>query len=424
MTVPLLGSNLPLVRRQNRSLVLRVLLHHGPISRSQIGEMTKLTTATIGNVVNELLESDLVVEVGAEPPGSGRPGRPRLLVDLNPRGLYVVGVHLGVRSIQTGVGDLRGRLLSRSTIPVGDDHSPGRILSLVCDQVRALLDRTPVPIGRVCGVGVGTVGLVNSATGEILQLPQFGWRGVPAGQQLSAQLQLPVVVDNSRRAMVMAEAWLGQGRGLDSIMLVHVATTVGGAVAVRGEVLPGSNYAAGQLGHLIVIEHGQPCACGKLGCLDTVASGAAIMAEAARAARERRSSLLLELAGGNSEKTSLDHVFAAAAQDDPAATAIVDRAARFLGVGVAHYISLLDPQVIVLAGVVPRLGGARYRSRVAAVANERSCRPNGDPVTLVPPTFGEDLELVGAFSLALRRLIYSEGLALANGRIGNNAEGT
>lgn len=414
MSLSMLGSNLPLVKRTNRSLVLRILLHHGPISRSEIGEMTRLTTATIGNVISELQDNGLVVELGAEPPADQtRPGRRRVLVDLNPTGLYVLGVRLGVRVIRIGVGDLRGRVLAKTMVPVGENHSPEQIFDVVHRQAIQLLDQAAIPMQRVCGVGVGSVGLVDSDTGEIIDLPQHGWRRVPARQLLGDRFQLPVVVDDSRRAMATAEAWLGRGRGSSSVMLVHVGTTVGAAVVFRGDVLPGANHAAGRLGSLIVT-HGEGSSAAE-DTLDGVASGAAIVGAAVRAALEGRSPGLTAMAHGDPEHISVDHVFAAAEQGDGVAHAIVDRAARLLGVGVAHYISLFDPEILILAGPVANRGGAQYRRRVAAVANERSWRPEGRAVEFILSSFGDDIELVGPFSLALQRFVYSGGLSLPKG---------
>lgn len=408
MSSLLLGANLPLVKRQNRSLVLRILLHHGPISRTEICEMTHLTPATISNVIGELQEGNLVVELGsvqrAEAP---RLGRRRLLVDLNARGWFAVGVYLGIRSIQVGIGDLRGRVLGHFSVPSGGQHSLGAVLAVIREQMEALLDQTQIPRQRLCGVGLGSVGLVDSAGGVIVDLPQYGWRQVPIKAELEARLGLPVAVDNSRRAMATAEAWLGPRQELDSVLLVHVATTIGGAVVYQHDVLHGANYAAGQLGHLIVAEGGERCACGRHGCLDTVASGAAIVAQAARAAQEGRSPALLALTNGRPDGMLFHHVFAAAEQGDPVAQAIIARSADYVGRGVAHYVSLFDPEAVVLTGAVAILGGEEYRRRVSAVVEERAYRPSGSAVALLPSSFGGELEIVGPLSLALRQFVYS-----------------
>ena len=302
MTKHLLGANLPMVRRQNRSLVLRILLHHGPISRIEICQLTGLTPATISNVVGELLEQQLAVELGAaERQGEQRLGRRRLMVDLNADGPCVVGVYLGVRSIQVGVGDLRGRVLGKVAVPTAARRDPEAGLANVRTHVQALLAQMGIGRARICGVGVASVGLVNSAEGVIVDMPQYGWQQVAAQQYLEGLLDMPVIVENSRRCMATAEAWLGHGQGVESMLLVHNSTTIGGAIVFRGEVPHGAAYAAGQLGHLIVVEDGERCACGHNGCLDTVASGAAIAARAARAAREGRSPVLLEAVGGRPE---------------------------------------------------------------------------------------------------------------------------
>ncbi|MHB1130866.1 MAG: ROK family transcriptional regulator [Chloroflexota bacterium] len=421
MASQLLGANLPQVKRQNRSLVLRILLHHGPISRTEICQMTRLTPATISNVIGELQESGLVLALGTdERPATPRLGRRRLMVDLNARGGFAVGVYLGVRSLQVGIGDLRGRVLGKITVPAGRKRSSQAVLELVREQLQRLLAETQVPLSRVCGLGLGSVGLVNSASGEIVELPQYGWHNVAAKVELEAALGLPVAVDNSRRAMATAEAWLGRGQGEDGVLLIHVATTIGGAMVYQREVLHGANYAAGQLGHLIVVENGPPCSCGRSGCLDTVASGAAMIAAANAAAREGRSPGLAARGWGEREEDGWDSIFAAAEAGDEVARQLVARSAHYVGVGLAHWVSLFDPRVVVLTGGIAWRGGEEYRRQVAATANARAYRTDRSPIELHPSSFGSDLEIVGPLSLALREFVYSSSeswaLGAGNGR--------
>ncbi|MHB1414379.1 MAG: ROK family protein [Chloroflexota bacterium] len=387
---------------------MRILLHHGPISRTEICQMTRLTPATISNVIGGLMESALVVELGTQQqPDSHRVGRRRLLVDLNTDGLYVIGAYLGITHIRVGIGDLRGKLLAKTAVPNEGHCSPEYAFSVVYEQVQEVLRRAQVPRERVCGIGVGSVGLVNSNSGEIVDMPYNGWEHVAAKRDLEGLLGLPVVVDNGRRTMAIAESSLGLGQDVNSVMLVHVSTTVGGAVVFRQEVLEGANYAAGKLGHLIVDEDGERCACGRYGCLDSVASGAAIVAQARRAASKGEANGLLALAGGRVDSINAETVFKAAEEGDETAGAIVGRSAYYVGVGVAHYVSLFDPEIIILSGDVALRGGDRYKKQVAAVANERAYRPVCRKVELVYTNFGTDLEVIGPISLALQRFVYS-----------------
>ncbi|MCL4464965.1 MAG: ROK family protein [Chloroflexi bacterium] len=370
--------------------------------------MTRLTPATISNVISELANSNLVVELGAERRAGGPyMGRRRLLVDLNARGWYAAGVYLGIRSIQVGLGDLRGRVLAKVSFPSPGRRSPEAVFSLVEEQLRRLLTEVQVPREQLCGLGVASVGLVDSALGEIVDLPQYGWRGVAAKANLEQLLGLPVAVDNSRRVMATAEAWLGANQDADSILFVHVATTVGGAAVYQREVLHGASYAAGQLGHIIVVEDGDPCVCGHRGCLDTVSSGAAMVAQAARAARAGRSPVLAALGKGKPEDLPFDALFSAAQQGDGVASELIARSADYLGIGVAHYVSLFDPQVVILTGGIALLGGENYRHRVEKVVNERAYRPSCATVSLLPSSFGREFEMVGPLSLALRQFVYS-----------------
>ena len=136
-----------------------------------------------------------------------------------------------------------------------------------------------------------------------------------------------------------------------------------------------------------------------------------------RASEEEQPALLLAATHGKLDSVDLERVFEAAEHGNQQAQRLIDRSAHYVGVGVAHYVSLFDPEIVILAGGVALLGGRRYLERVAAVATERAYRSGCRRIEIVPTAFGADIELVGPFSLALRHFVYSADAApLGNGR--------
>ncbi|HUX85637.1 MAG TPA: ROK family transcriptional regulator, partial [Chloroflexota bacterium] len=277
------GSNLPGLKKLNRSAVLSALLRDGPCARGDLARATGLTASTISGIIGDLIANELVKEGGhVEDTSLGRTGRPPVLVSLHGPGAYAVGVHVGLGSIHLALGDLNGEIVAWHKEVTPADRRPERVLPAIREHIGRLIDSAAIPRDRLVGVGVGLVGIVDAERGVVRSMPQPGWHGVPVAATLERELDLPVVIDNSRRAMAQAEITFGVARQVQNLLFVHSYSTVGCGIAIDRQIYYGDSNASGQLGHVIVVPEGALCVCGHRGCLDTVATDEGI----ARLARE------------------------------------------------------------------------------------------------------------------------------------------
>jgi|GEM_PF-6297162 len=244
---------MPTIRHQNRVAVLNILLRYGPLSRREICKITRLTPASITNIVGELLDTGLALEMGSRhDPNGRRLGRPQVIVDLNPGGAFAVGVHLGVRTARVGLGDLKGNILKQIgfSLHLGDDSQV--VLQSVAGAVSTVIQEGGIDPRRLLGVGVGCAGLVDPKAGVLRKMYHHGWQDVAVADRLGSALQLPVAVENNRNAMAMAESTFGQAQKVEEFIVVHVGTTVGSGIVIDHRVHHGRNDAAGQIGHLVL----------------------------------------------------------------------------------------------------------------------------------------------------------------------------
>ena len=217
------------------------------------------------------------------------------------------------------------------------------------------------------GIGVASPGLVDD-DGVVLQAPNLGWSALPLARLLGERLDQPVHVANDANTAVMGEYTFGRSAS-HALMLVRVGRGVGAGLVLDGQLLAGQHLAAGEIGHLVVDEKGAPCACGRTGCLETVLSVPALRAQ-------------LEGRAG------------------AAATKVLARAGRHLGVTLAPVLSALDLREVVLSGPADLLDGPLSQAALETL-RERCMPVVGEDVQLRMPTHGDDVVLTGAAGLVL-----------------------
>jgi predicted NBD/HSP70 family sugar kinase len=365
----------------NRSRVLQAFCDHGPLSRADLARLAGVPRATIGAIVQNLLEAGLVEE--QEPDRDGRVGKPGRPLWFGPRAGLSVAVAFRADGVRAALVSARGERLVEASVPLATPTaSADALVAAVAAAARAVL-----PEGEaVLGVGVVVPGVCDTTTGEVIgsgQLPGAVGIGLTTG--VAALLDLPVLVDNDARTQALGEKWFGDGRGVLSFASVQTGDGLGVGLVLGGHVFRGEDGRVGELGHTAVVPDGEPCRCGLSGCWETVATLRWLRREAAtlgltEAARTTTASLC--------------------ASDEPAAALLLDRYAQHLALGLANLVNLLGTRRIVLHGDVVG-GGERMRAAVEAAVRERSLGYLRDDVVVTLSALDADAALLGAAGLVL-----------------------
>jgi predicted NBD/HSP70 family sugar kinase len=367
-------------RGHNRSLVLQTLYRAGTLSRADLARATGLTRVTISDLVAELMLEKLIIETGeAQKP---RPGKPATMLDINRSGFQIVGIDLSEYAVFRGaVLDLDGVVLERVEVPLDGATGPAATAKVVALAER-LVAAASLPL---LGIGVGSPGVVD-LSGTVLSAPNLGWpsggssvksNAVPAGEPLQAAIAaatgLPVIVANDANAAALAEHSFGSA--LSDMMLVKIGHGVGAGLIIGGTALVGSRFAAGEIGHVVVgTDGGAPCACGKVGCLETWL------------ATPRLDAALAAVPEGS----------AAAGDRD----AILRRAGERLGIALAPVVGALDLAEIVLSGPVDLLDGPLAEAAIDTLRSRTMAAFHSD-LTLRMTALGQDIVMRGAAAMVL-----------------------
>ena len=386
-------------RAINQGLVLRTIYDLGPISRAEIARVTELTRTSVSELVGDAIADGLVEEVGRGP-SSG--GKAPILVQVVEHAKVVIGLDLGEQAFAGAIVDLRGRILRRIDVPV-----EGRDGKAALGAVERLVDElvAAAPAGRLLGIGVGTPGLVDTEHGEIRWAVNLDWQDLPLGRLLSDRTGLPAFVANDSRAAAMGEYLFDVNRRAPNLVAIKIGHGIGAGIVLGGELFAGDGFGAGEIGHTSVVDDGVECRCGRFGCLETVASSRAVVAEALVAAVRNPDGELarrLAMAATEGREPTVEDVAEAVRAGDEEARRVAVAAGRWLGRTVAALIGTLDIRHVVLLGNVTHLGDP-WLEAVQDEAARRALTLLSRETNIEVGGAAEDTVLLGASALLMTR---------------------
>jgi len=339
-------------REINRRIALNLIHDHQPISRAELARRMKVTRGVAGVLVQELINQDLIYE-GAM--GEAAFGRKPTLLHIKTHDRLAVAVDIRFSKTYVMVCDLSGRQLALETYDT--IFSIPEFVRDLAERIRRLLKTHGITAG-VEGVGVSIPGMVDQRTGRILNAPALGWRGVEFRQQLAAAIGLPVEIENSGRACTLAHLWLERSEATrpQNFVYVGVSDGVGVGVVVNGELLRGSDYIAGEFAHVPLNLDGPRCMCGATGCWEAYISNLATLSRyfgwnLYKLSPNKLSVKRHKQNGTRSSFTVLDLIARARAGDAKAMDAI-QATARFMGLGLATIVNVINPECIYLDGEI------------------------------------------------------------------------
>ncbi len=308
--------------------------------------------------------------------------------------MYAIGIDIGGTKIAGALVDANGVIVLEERVP-----SPANDSEAMVEAVVGLIQRLSAN-HEVIGAGVAAAGFIDADQSTIIYAPNISWRNEPFKAKLEAKLDIPVIIENDANAAGWAEYRYGAGRGYKHMIMLTIGTGVGGAVITDSRMLRGGFGIAGELGHLRMVPDGLLCGCGQHGCLESYASGSALL----RAAKELAASgapdgvRLREIEAEAGELTGLE-VYKAILEGDAGALRILSELGAWLGQAVASLTAVLDPEVVVIGGGVSAAGDLlldSIRSAYLAHLPARGFRPE---LKITTAEFVNDAGVVGAADL-------------------------
>ena len=374
-------------RELSRLRVIEALFRRPGSSRTQVGHDAGLSRPTVTAVLDELESAGILEQTPAPESERSRPaGRPPLQIRLAPRAAFAVGLDFGHQHIRAALCDLSGQLVADDWSEAEVDGAPAASLDLAHELVRGLLAGAEADQADVIGVGMGLAAPVDAESGTAFVegiLP--GWDGVRPAAEMEARLGLPVKLENDANVGVLGEHRFGAAQGARDVAYVRLSAGIGLGLILNGAPYRGRLGIAGELGHVRAVDDGTLCRCGNRGCLETVASAAAVADL---------------LAADRGEPVTVPRALELVRAQDPGALHAVEAAGEAVGRAVAAVVNVLNPELVVIGGELAGAGPVLLDPLQRAI--ERSViAPSAAVVETRQSALGERAEVLGAAALVL-----------------------
>ena len=314
-------------------------------------------------------------------------------------------IDLGGTKVRSIVVDASGRIL-------GDDirlSDAAEGLEVVLDRMVECLDASLAKAGvkreGLAALGVASPGAVDAVRGIVPDAPQLpGWKDVPLARLLGERFGLPTLLENDATAAALGEHRFGAGRGCRHMLYITISTGVGGGIIIDGEMYRGASGAAGEFGHVIIVADGPPCGCGGRGCLESLVSGTAIARWGEELVATGKSPLLAEMREREGPVTA-EMMSRAVKAGDEAALECAGEVGYYLGVALAGFVNVFNPEVIVIGGGVS-LSGEMFMDKARATMEQLAMRQPLKDVRLELSALGD---FGGALGMVARLREEAEG---------------
>lgn len=270
--------------------------------------------------------------------------------------MYYLGIDLGGTNIAIGLVDETGKILHKDSAPTGRERPYQDIIRDMAMLSLKVVGNAGANIKDIKSIGIGSPGVPDEKNGVLIYNNNLGFRNVPLREEMQKYIDLPVYIGNDANVAALAESVAGAAKDVEHSVTVTFGTGVGSGVVINKKVYSGFNFAASELGHMVIIADGEQCSCGRKGCWEAYASATALIRQTRRALEENPHSLIKSMINGDLSKIDAKTAFDAAKRGDEVGQRIVKQYIKYMAEGLANIVNIFMPQVIVIGGGVCKEG--------------------------------------------------------------------
>ncbi len=312
---------------------------------------------------------------------------------------YTIGIDLGGTTMTAGLVNEDYEIVGKITWATRLPRPAEDLEKAMADLCREVAKQNGVDFSEVRYVGIGTPGSVNFTTGFVGYNTNFNYYDWNLGTDLEALLGCKVYVENDANAAAFGEYIAGGAKGYKDAVVITLGTGIGSGIILDGKILRGFNFAAGEMGHTVIVKDGRKCNCGRHGCWERYASARALSEDTKAAMREHRDTIMWDLV------KDIDHVnaktsFDAMEKGDALAKQVVENWMEYVGCGIANVVNTFEPEVICIGGGVSNQGETLLGPVRAYVEKETHDITTGRVPEIRACVLRNDAGVIGAAALA------------------------
>jgi len=392
-------STTSFVRAYNRYNILTTIRVAELISRIDIAKSIGLSQASITGITADLIAEGLIQE---KKPGAHEGGRPPILLAISPDGAYEIGINLTIDKIDVAITNFQAQIKAFHSIELDSAYYRAQdIVDIMALAVQECMWEASFSKDQIAGIGIGIPGLVDSESGIIRFLPNYGWENINFRDLFQEKIHIPTYIENSSNNLAIAEHWFGLGKGIDNFVVVTLQNGVGAGCILNGHLARGCTGIAGEFGHLTTNPDGPLCRCGKKGCIEAYAGNNSLMRDAKNAASKGIWDKK------NPERLTFEDLLEAVHAKEPEILKFYHKAGIALGMGIAHLITLLNPEKIFITGKGVQAQGALFDPMFQAVNKFVSPKFEGYGTEIIIKSWSETDWVRGAGTLVLNEIYKS-----------------
>lgn len=311
--------------------------------------------------------------------------------------MYRVGVDLGGTNIVSAVIDENYNIISKSRVKTNSPRPAEEIFDDIAKTVKDAIAAANLTINDIKSVGIGTPGSVNKANGVIEYSNNLGFDKVPALAMLKEKTGCQnIYFDNDANCAALGEAVAGVGKGVKNFIAITLGTGVGSGIVVNGKLVVGLNYAAGEMGHHVIVYNGKPCTCGRRGCWEAYASATALISQTKEAMLLHPYSKMWDMTGNDINKVNGRTAFDAMRAGDETASKVVETYIGYLACGVTNIVNTFQPDILCVGGGIGNEGENLLAPVRKILENQRYSIHAEKQTKLCSAILGNDAGIIGA----------------------------
>lgn len=311
---------------------------------------------------------------------------------------YYVGIDLGGTFIKGGIVSEDGIIILQDKTPTESEKGDRGVATNIANLVQKLIAGASLTLEQVEGIGMGVPGMIDSKNGVVIFSNNLAWEDFAIGATVEALTGLPVKIANDANVAALGEAKFGGAKGKENVVMLTLGTGVGGGIVAEGKLIEGNRSAGAELGHSAIVYEGEPCTCGRKGCLEAYASATALIRDTKRAMQAHKDSRMWEIG-------SLDNVTGKTAFDykdkDIYAKSVVDSYIAHLACGITNFANIFRPEIVLLGGGVCGQGDELVKPLQALLDKEIFAGNLGPRVEIRIAELGNSAGLLGAAALLM-----------------------
>lgn len=380
---------------QSKKRIIAYHMKHGNATIPDLAKRLGLSIPTVSKLVDEMTDAGLIREGGKIETGGGR--HPNTY-GLNPESCYFVGVDIKNNSVSLGLMDFGGSVIEKQLDVSFESSNSVDSLSQLCSIIDRFIDSRPVDRSKMLAVNINISGRVNPMMGY--SYSRYNFEEMPLSEVMSNKIGVPVYIENDTRAMTYGEYIYGDCKNIDNLIFLNISWGIGLGIIIDGKVYYGKSGFAGEIGHMVTYNNEILCHCGKKGCLETEASGSALVRKITEQLDAGANSLIADRYRQNGQIT-LDDVLDAIDGEDLLTIELAENMGTELGRWLAGIINIFNPEKVVIGGILSQIGDYILQPIITAVRKYSLNLVNKDS-KIVLSQLGDQAGLLGSCATARR----------------------